>query len=397
VSGHPFAGELAIRPAILAVALLLPVSPSARPPVVAAQTPATASAPIEVRLQAKLDSLYARGHFPGATLGVVFADGRTLALAVGMADTSRREPMRPTSLMPQGSVGKTYVAAVALQLIDEGKLVLDVPVSRYLGNEAWWKRMPNAEAMTVRQIMNHTSGLVRYEFDERFLADLLKNPYRVWKVEEQLAYLFDRPAPFAAGQGWDYSDTNYLVLGLIIERLTGHALNEEIRRRVIGPAGLRETIPNDRPDLPVVQGYAGADNPFGGDVMFVNGRMTMNPAFEGAGGGWSSTALDLARWAKIVYEGRIVPAARIAEAVQGVPAQLGPEVRYGLGVIIWPSPRGPVWGHSGYFPGYITEMRYYPDAKIAVAFQMNSSVPRALGRAPGGLLNEIADMVRAER
>jgi len=136
---------------------------------------------------------------------------------------------------------------------------------------------------------------------------------------------------------------------------------------------------------------------FGGDVMFVNGRMTMNPSFEGAGGGWSSTALDLARWARTLYEGRIVPAARIAEAVQGVPAQLGPDLRYGLGVIIWPSPRGPVWGHSGYFPGYITEMRYYPDAKVAVAFQMNSSVPRALGRAPGGLVNEIADVVRSER
>lgn len=383
--------------------MLLSVSPSVPLALLGAgcllaQQPATAAAPIEVRLQAKLDSVYKRGHFPGATLGVVFADGRTLALAVGMADTSLREPMRPTSLMPQGSVGKTYVAAVALQLVNEGKLVLDAPVSRYLGERPWYKRLPNAEAMTVRQLMSHTSGLVRYEFDDRFLADLLKDPYRVWKVEEQLAYLFDRPAPFAAGQGWDYSDTNYLVLGLIIEKLTGNTLNAEIMRRVIGPAGLRETIPNDGPELPgVVQGYAGADNPFGGDVLFVNGRMTMNPAFEGAGGGWSSTALDLARWAKTLYEGRIVPPARIAEAVQGVPAQLGPDVRYGLGVIIWPSPRGPVWGHSGYFPGYITEMRYYTDAKIAVAFQVNSSVPRALGRAPGGLLNEIADMVRAER
>ena len=371
---------------------------SAHPPVRLSAQPATAAAPLEVRLQAKLDSAYKQGKFPGATLGVAFADGKTLAFAVGMADTSKREAMKSASLMPQGSVGKTYVAAVALQLVDEGKLVLDAPVSRYLGKEPWFHRLPNAEAMTVRQIMNHTSGLVRYEFDDRFLADLLKDPYRVWQVEEQLAYLFDKPAPFAAGQGWDYSDTNYLVLGLIIEQLTGHKLNDEIQRRVIRPAGLRETIPNDKPVLPgVVQGYAGSDNPFGGDVMFVNGRMTMDPAFEGAGGGWSSTAVDLARWAKKLYEGTIVPAARIAEAVQGVPAQLGPEVRYGLGVIIWPSPRGPVWGHSGYFPGYITEMRYYPDAKIAVALQMNTSVPRAFGRAPGGFLNEIADMVRNAR
>jgi D-alanyl-D-alanine carboxypeptidase len=376
------------------LAVLLPASPPAR---LSAQTPATASAPLDVRVQAKLDSAYKQGNFPGATLGIAFADDKTLAFAVGLADTTKRERMKPTSLMPQGSVGKTYVAAVALQLVDEGKLALDAPVSRYLGQESWYHRLPNAETMTVRQIMNHSSGLVRYEFDDRFLADLLKDPYKVWKVEDQLAYLFDKPAPFAAGQGWDYSDTNYLVLGLIIERLTGHRLNDEIRRRVIRPAGLRETIPNDKPALPIVQGYAGRDNPFGGDVMMVDGRMTMNPAFEGAGGGWSSTAADLARWAKKLYEGSIVPAARIAEAVQGVPAQLGPEVRYGLGVIIWPSPKGPVWGHSGYFPGYITEMRYYPDAKIAIALQINTSVPRAFGRAPGGFLNEIADLVRSVR
>ncbi|HKP29513.1 MAG TPA: serine hydrolase domain-containing protein [Gemmatimonadales bacterium] len=366
-------------------------------PVAVAQTPATASAPIDVRVQAKLDSAWKQGKFPGATLGIAFADGNTLGLAVGMADTTKHEAMKPTSLMPQGSVGKTYVAAVALQLVDEGRLALDAPVSRYLGKEPWYHRLPNAETMTVRQIMSHTSGLVRYEFDERFIADLLKDPYKIWTVEEQLAYLFDQPAPFAAGQGWDYSDTNYLVLGLIIEKLTGRKLNDEIQRRVIRPAGLRETIPNDKPELPVVQGYAGADNPFGGDVMIVNGRMTMDPAFEGAGGGWSSSASDLARWAKKLYEGSIVPAARIAEAVQGVPARLGPEVRYGLGVIIWPSPKGPIWGHSGYFPGYITEMRYYPDAKIAIALQMNTSVPRAFGRAPGGFLNEIAEMVRSTR
>ena len=380
-----------ILASLVMLAAVLPASPTARLP---AQTPATAPAPLEVRLQAKLDSAYKQARFPGVTLGVVLADGRAFGLAVGMADTTRREAMMPTSLMPQGSVGKTYVAAVALQLVAEGKLDLDAPVSRYLGQEAWYSRLPNAATITVRQLMNHTSGLVRYEFDDRFLADLLKDPHKVWRVEEQLAYLFDKPAPFAAGQGWDYSDTNYLVVGLIIEKLTGRKLNDEIRRRVMVPAGLRETIANEKAELPVVQGYAGADNPFGGDVMMVNGRMTMNPAFEGAGGGWSSTALDLARWAKALYEGRIVPAARIAEAVQGVPARLGPEVRYGLGVIIWPSPRGPVWGHSGYFPGYITEMRYYPDLKIAVAIQMNSSVPRAFGRAQGGFLNEIADMVR---
>ena len=359
---------------------------------------ATAPAPLQNRLQAKLDSVYRAGRFPGATLGVALADGSSFGLAVGQSDTAKKTPMRPDDRMPQGSAGKTYVAAVALQLVDEGKLELDAPVSRYLGREPWFSRLPNANAITVRQLMTHTSGLVRYEFDERFLADLKRDFFRVWKVEEQLAYLFDQPAPFAAGQGWDYSDTNYLVLGLIIERLTGRALNDEIRRRLIQPLRLTATIPNDKPDLPISQGYAGLPNPFGdADAMMVNGRMIMNPAFEGAGGGWSSSAVDLARWGRALYGGKVLSAARLQEALQGVPAQLGPEVRYGLGVIIWPSPQGPVYGHSGFFPGYVTDMRYFPQGDFALALQLNTSVARALGQPSGQLMNQLAEIVRSSR
>ena len=358
----------------------------------------TAPAPLQNRLQAKLDSVYRAGKFPGAVLGVALADGSSFGLAVGQSDTALKKPMRAEDRMPQGSVGKTYVAAVALQLVDEGKLELDAPVSRYLGSEAWFSRLPNASAITVRQLMNHTSGLVRYEFNEQFLADLKRDPFRVWKVEEQLAYLFDQPAPFAAGEGWEYSDTNYLVLGLIIERLSGRALNDEIRRRVIQPLRLTATIPNDRPELPIAQGYAGQPNPFGGsDAMLVDGRMILNPAFEGAGGGWSSSAVDLACWGKALYGGKVLPAARLQEAFQGVPARLGPEVRYGLGVIIWPSAQGPVYGHSGFFPGYITDLRYFPQGDFAIALQVNTSVPRALGQPPGQLMNQLAEIVRSSR
>lgn len=385
--------NLALRASLVASSIAAAASLPA-----AAQPAPEAHRGLAARLQARLDSLRVVGRFPGATLGVVLADGTRLTLATGMSDTARRRAMRPDDLMPQGSVGKTYVAAVALQLMEEGRLELDAPVSRYLGERPWFRRLPNAADITVRQLMNHTSGLVRYEFDERFLTDLKRDPFRTWQVEEQLAYLFDRPAPFAAGQGWDYSDTNYLVLGLIIERLTGVPLNDAIRRRVIDRLGLEHTIPNDRPDLPIAQGYAGAGNGFlDGDAMVVNGRMILNPAFEGAGGGWSSTALDLAVWAKALYEGQVVPPARLEQALDGVPARLGPEVRYGLGVIIWPSPAGPVWGHSGFFPGYLTEMRYFPDGRFAIALQVNASVPRALGMPASRVMHEFAELVRADR
>src|SRR5690606_26421272 len=117
-------------------------------------------------------------------------------------------------------------------------------------------------------------------------------PDRMWEPEEQIAYVLDSDPPFAAGQGWTYSDTNYILLGLIIEEITGTTLNAEIGRRVLDPLGLEETRPSDSRRLPgLVQGYAGPDNPFGGtDAMIHDGVFAINPQFEWAGGGYYTSA-----------------------------------------------------------------------------------------------------------
>ncbi len=333
--------------------------------------------------QRMLDSLRTQLGFPGATLGIALPDGRTIALATGMAYTARREAMRPDHRLLQGSVGKTYVAAVALQLVGEGKLDLDAQVERYLGHPPWFARLPNARDITVRQLMNHTSGLVRYEFNPVVADALRRDPYRVWTPEARLAVLLDTEAKFAAGQGWEYSDTNYIVLGMIIERLTGATYYDEMRRRLLVPLALTSTIPSDRPELPgVANGYAGPKNDLGGyDASVVNGRMAVNPQFEWTGGGVASTAVDLARWGKAMYEGRAFDAALLPRMLDGVPARLGPNARYGLGVIIRQSPHGETWGHSGFFPGYATELVYLPDAKVAVAIQVNVTDPYPRGLA----------------
>jgi D-alanyl-D-alanine carboxypeptidase len=179
-------------------------------------------------------------------------------------------------------------------------------VSKYLGEEAWFGRLPNSKDITVRQLLNHTSGLVRYEFKEQFTNDLTANPYKVWKPEEQLAYLFDEAPPFAAGEGWDYSDTNYIVLGMIIEKVTGKTFYDEATRRLIKPLKLKDTIPQKGPRIKsLIQGYAGANNPFGGtDAMISGGKFAFDPQFEWTGGGWASNSTDLARWAKAMYEGK---------------------------------------------------------------------------------------------
>ena len=365
-------------------------------------TPASAVARADCsRFQPYLDSVHAAGRFAGATLGVAFPNGSTCALATGWNDTTAKTRMRPTDLLLSGSVGKTYVAAVALQLVSEGRLRLDERIATYLGREPWFGRLPNAPDITVRMLMNHTSGLVRYELNERFLRDLTANPDKVWTPEERIAYLFDAQPPFRAGEGWDYSDTNYIVLGLIIERITGRPLNDEIRRRVLQPLALARTVPSDRREIPgVAQGYAGANNPFGPfDAVIVNGRFVLNPQFEWAGGGYASTADDLARWTKLLFEGRAYPDSLLRQALDGREARpLGQGARYGLAAIILQTPLGTTYGHSGFMPGYITEARYYPAQRFAVAFQANSSARGALGRSPGAVVSEIARrMIEAPR
>jgi D-alanyl-D-alanine carboxypeptidase len=386
-------GTAALLAALLASAAAVPLGAQAP----AAPPPPAAPAPVDSALvgavRAYLDSLHASARFPGASAAIALPDGRLLAATTGWADTAAKRRMRPDDLLLQGSVGKTYVAAVALQLVGEGKLRLDAPIAEYLRDEPWLARLPNGDRATVRHLMTHTSGLVRYEFDEAFVRDLVAQPDKVWTPADRLAYVLDERPPFAPGEGWEYSDTNYIVLGVIVERITGRPLYEEIERRLLRAHRLARTVPSASRTIPgLVQGYAGPRNPFGGtDAMIVDGRFAFNPQFEWAGGGFASTAGDLARWAKILYEGRAFAPALVDTMLAAVPAPaLGGEARYGLGVIVRAGPLGASWGHSGYFPGYLTEMRYFPEHRIAVAFQVNTSAQGALGRSPGAIATDLA-------
>jgi D-alanyl-D-alanine carboxypeptidase len=299
------------------------------------------------------------------------------AVSAGQSDTALDRRMEPDDMLLMGSVGKTYVAATALQLAREGRLDLDALASKYVGGQGWFDSLPNASAITVRHLMSHTSGLVRYEFKPEFSAALTAAPDKVWDPRDQVRFLHGTTAPFAAGAGWDYSDTNYLVVALILEQITGTPIDDEIRRRFLVPNRLTRTTPSDAQVLPgVVQGYAGANNPFGGgDAMWRNGRMVINPQFEGAGGGYAASAADAARWGALYFTGQLFGEAMLAEAIKGASApMLGAGTRYGLGMILRDSSAaGPVRSHSGFFPGYITELRHYPERGITVSLMVNSS------------------------
>ncbi|SRR5579871_137373 len=354
--------------------------------------------PIEVKIQQKLDSLRAAGNFPGMVIAVRLANNKGMAFASGYADTTKKTKITPGDYLMQGSVGKTYVAAIAFQLYKEGKLNFDAKISEYLGSESWFQRLPNAKDITVRMLMRHTSGVMRYEFKDAFTKDLTNQPDKTWKPVELLSYIFDEKPSFVAGKGWDYADTNYIILGMIIEKITGEKYYDLLFERILNPFQLRQTRPSNKRKLPgLVQGYAGNDNPFGkkSEVIDENGDFIINPQFEWTGGGIYSTTPDLALWGKLLYEGKVFDSSLLSLMLDTVSAEeLGPHTGYGMGVIVHSSQSlGVFYGHSGFFPGYLAEMYYFPQYKTVIALQTNSSDFKTMKIYDLKILVEIAKLI----
>jgi D-alanyl-D-alanine carboxypeptidase len=335
-------------------------------------------------VQKKLNEFYSMGEFPGATIGFVLADGRSASVSVGFSDVENKTPLRPADKLQAGSIGKTFAAAVILQAVEDGKLRLDDKIEKWLGGESWFARLPNSKDITLRMLMNHTSGIPEHVLDKQFIDDLKKNPDRVWKPEEMLAYIFDRPPLFAAGKGWSYADTNYIVAGMIFERATKKNLYDEVARRILRPLKLKHTVPSDKRVIAgLANGYSSADGPFGqGGKVISDGKFFLNPQFEWTGGGFASTPQDLALWAKAMYEGRAFSKQMLDEMLNGVDASGGRGAggKYGLACQMRPSEWGESLGHSGFFPGYLSNMEYFPRHKIAVSVQVNTDDGRKLKR-----------------
>ena len=161
---------------------------------------------------------------------------------------------------------------------------------------------------------------------------------------------------------------------MIIEEVTGKKYYDILEQNILQPLQLANTFPSNSRDLEgLAQGYAGGENEFGGKDKVIDdkGLFIINPQFEWTGGGIYSTTSDLAKWGKLLYEGKIVDMALLFSSA--VPAKLGKDTKYALGVIIRSTSLGIAYGHSGFFPGYMTELLYFPEHKMSVVIQCNSS------------------------
>ena len=332
--------------------------------------------------QSALDAFQKQYGFPGATDAYVLPDGTAGVAATGFADIEAGTPMTVQSRMLSASIGKTFVGATVIALSREGVLDLDIPVSRWLGDRQWFTRLPNHGAITLRHLLTHSSGLPDHVHLDSFVTELSHkwrkkgNPFL---PEALIRFVLDRQPLFKAGKGWAYTDTGYILIGLVIEKATGRSYYDEIKERFLTPLGLTLTTPADRRFLPgLAAGYMAADNAFGfpRKTTSVDGALVWHPGFEWTGGGLVSNSRDLARWGSALFGGNAMSSPYLDELLNSVPISPDtPDIQYGAGVGIYRTgPFGPVYGHGGWIPGYSSSLRYYPDHGIAIAFQINTDI-----------------------
>jgi len=336
-----------------------------------------------------LEAARAASKFPGACAAWVDEAGRGETVAVGDLTTRDR--------LMSGSIGKTYVAALVLRLVDAGKLALDDAARTHLGEAAWLDRVPNGETVTVRQLLQHQSGIPEHVWQPAFEAALLAEPDRVWTPPDLLAFVAGQEPLFLPGKGWSYADTNYVLLGAVVEAVAGRGCFELIERELLEPLALADTVVNRSRKVPQLAcGHTGGLLGFPRGPVLRDGEYPVNPQFEYCGGGMSSTTLDLARWCQALYGGDVVAPRLRREMREGVPAKTGRNHRYGLGTMVIETAHGRAFGHTGVMPGYLSVMLYYEDLRLAVAVQFDTDEARRLGKRLESYADAVAAVVHGD-
>jgi D-alanyl-D-alanine carboxypeptidase len=310
---------------------------------------------------------------PGAVARVRDRSRITVATA-GVADLRTGRVLGPSDPFRVGSITKTFVAAVVLQLAAEHRLNLGDNVEDWLPG-----LLPYGENVTVRELLQHTSGIPDHMSGataDALLAPLLEDPGHRFTPVELVRSVVGRPLQSQPGSRWAYSNTNYILLGLIVERVTGKPLARALDERIIRPLALRGTSLKSGAPLPVrsVRGYLLPGNPFlpvpAGRPFDVTG---INPSFTWAAGALVSTTRDLDRFYQALLSGRLVPASLLAEMTASRPITAGSG--YGLGLLRISTPCGPAYGHDGEIFGFTSLALTTQDTQRSVVLLATTSHP----------------------
>ncbi|MFD4410059.1 serine hydrolase domain-containing protein [Streptomyces sp. NPDC058476] len=318
-----------------------------------------------------------RDGVPGVTATAKDGHG-TWSATSGVGDLRTKEPRSTADRYRVGSITKTFVSTVLLQLEAEGRLSLDDTVDKWLpgvvrghGNDG--------RRITVRQLLNHTSGIYNYTADEDFgrtyfLKDgFLQHRYDT-KTPEQLVQIAMSHTPdFAPGTSWNYSNTNYVLAGMVIAKVTGHSYAAEIRDRIIEPLGLRGTsVPGTKVTVPQPssRAYSKLAETATGPSYDVT---KLNPSLASSAGEMISDSRDLNRFYTALLTGELLPRKQLKEMKTTVKVDVAPNIGYGLGLIDSKLSCGVhVWGHDGGIHGSTSSAVTTADGRHSLAFNFNA-------------------------
>jgi D-alanyl-D-alanine carboxypeptidase len=328
----------------------------------------------QVALQSRLDTLRARYGIPGISVAIITPDGTEWIGVSGLADVAGRHPVTPKTSFAIASVSKTFTSALIMALVQDGKIRLDAPVRRYLPG---LKKV--SSKILVRQLLDHTSGLRDYFFHASIDHLLLSDPDRRWDAATALRYV--GKAYFKPGAGWHYSNTNYLVLGLLAEAVGKEPLGTQIRKRFLAPLDLDRTWyqPTEGARADLAHGYRFTSTARDAKPIDLSDKGPIVPftsviTAAGGAGGYAADARDLARWVRALYGGGVLAPETIAQMTDASKTVgYKATVPYGLGVQVIDIDGRRTFGHSGRLLGFRSAVRYIPAGDVSIAVLTNQS------------------------
>lgn len=318
---------------------------------------------LQTRLYVKMQEM----RVPGAVIFVQSTHTGQWTTSLGVSDVETKAPIRSDMHFRIGSITKTFTGTVILQLAQEGRLRLDDPVAKYQPG------VPNGDNITLRELLAMRSGLYNYTADPLFNQQLDAFPNAIWTPPELLKISFRHPALFPPGTNFDYSNTNFILLGMIAEQITGHPIGQEFQNRIFKPLGMNNTqfplYPTQDMPTPYTQGYM--LQPLTSHRILKRASKLINatwwnPSWSWTAGSAISTIHDMQIWAKALATGQLLSPAMQKERLNWYPGP-GGQGKYGLAIADF---NGFI-GHNGQIPGYQCIEGYMPGKNESIIVLTN--------------------------
>ncbi|MFH0765879.1 MAG: serine hydrolase domain-containing protein [Calditrichota bacterium] len=343
-------------------------------------------------LQTILDQQRQDFRTPGASAAAIFPDGQMWLGVSGVSDSAGEIPIMPALPFSIASLSKTHIAALTLLLVETEEVDLDdslyhwLPAIQYVDS-----------VITIRQLLNHTSGVFSFHEHPAFSDSMFARPERLWTPEDMLAVFMNHPY-FPPGEGWHYSNTNYLLLGLILREITGQSPVVLLRERLLEPNELVETWYEIEEELPVEPAHPWHDLNHDGqleDISFL--PRTARHSAIGVGGALVSTARETARFGHTLLGGDVISEESLQSMFEfvDIPAGWLPFTGYGLGMGRIDLEGRELWGHEGDIPGYNSILLHLPQPPVTLCVLMNGDVNNSAPETGYALMRRLIDALTA--